>query len=141
MKTPTFEGLAALATKKWKLECQIDGIKDEMSEMETALLKKMEQDGLTSVKLPRGRVIRMDRKIWASAGGDVPRLIEALRLEDMEDFIRDAVNAASLTGYARELDPQKMLSPEEIMAKMPPKVREAISVREEVKLIVTGHKK
>ena len=141
MKTPTFEGLAALATKKWKLECQIDGIKDEMSEMETALLKKMEQDGLTSVKLPRGRGIRMDRKIWASAGGDVPRLIEALRADGLDDFVRDAVNAASLTGYARELDPQKMLSPEEIMAKMPPKVREAISVREEVKLIVTGHKK
>jgi hypothetical protein len=141
MKTPTFEGLAALATKKWKLECQIDGIKDDMREMETALLKKMEQDGLTSVKLPRGRVIRMDRKIWASAGGDVPGLIEALRAEGLDDFVRDAVNAASLTGYARELDPQKMLSPEEIVAKMPPKVREAISVREEVKLIVTGHKK
>ena len=141
MKTPSFENLVALAREKWKLECKIDDIKEDMSEMETTLLKKMEQDGLTSVKLPRGRGIRMDRKIWASAGGDVPGLIEALRAEGMDDFVRDAVNASSLTGYARELDPQKMLSPEEIMAKMPPRVREAISVKEEVKLIVTGHKK
>ena len=137
----TYDGLVALHKKKYKHELAIEALKEKIDAVSEKLYDKMALDGMASVKLPGGINIRTDRKIWASAGGNVPGLIQALETAGERDLVSETVNATRLTSWVREHDPDKRLSPEEIIEKLPAPVRHAISVKEVNSLIVTGYKK
>ncbi|MCK5479646.1 MAG: hypothetical protein KAJ06_00815 [Gammaproteobacteria bacterium] len=125
----------ALKKKKDKLEAQLENLKDEMALAESDLMAGMVANGLSSVKTPTGSV-RIDRKIWASSGGNVQGMIEAMRADGLDDLVSETVNGTRLSGWAREYDDGTM-SAEEVTAQMPQHVREAIKVTEKIQLIVT----
>jgi hypothetical protein len=102
------------------------------------LLEQMQNAGTRSIKPFGGGNIRIDRKIWASAGGDVSGLVEACKAAGLEDLVKEGVNGNTLAGYVREFDPDKNLSAEQITKKLPKEVRKAIRITEKIQLVVSG---
>ena len=136
MPQSNYAKLVALHVKKKKAEERVDTIKDDIKVAEEALLKEMEEDGLTHVKTPRGN-LRISRMIRASAGGDMDRLIAAMNEAGKGEMVKETVNGTSLGAWVREFDPHNNLSPEQITKKLPAALREAIKVTETIDIKVT----
>lgn len=130
--------LITLHRKLKKLEAQLENLKDEIAGEEMILLEQMQNAGTGSLKPIGGGLIRIDRKIWASAGGDVQGLVAACKASGLEDLVKEGVNGNTLSGYVREYDPDKNLSAEQITKKLPKGVRNAIRVTEKVQLVVSA---
>ena len=127
-----------LHKKKLKLENQLANVKREIEPEEAILLEDMQEAGVGSVKIKSGGSIRIQRTIRGSAGGNVPRLVMACKESDMEDLVKEGVNANTLSAYVREFDPDNSLSPRQITKLLPKGVRNAIKVTETIQLVVTG---
>lgn len=137
----SFKKLVQLKKKQFKLENQLSQVKEEIDALQAPLIKQMQKDGMHSVKQPSGVNIRIDRKLWASAGGDTERLMKALHKAGLDEFVGESVKSQGLTGYIREHDPDGILSPKEVIERLPAPLRKAVAVKEVTQLIVTGHKK
>jgi hypothetical protein len=132
-----------LHLKKDRLEAQLANLKDEIEAAQMELMKQMEEDGVTSFKTPKGN-IRWDRKIWASCGGNVRGVIEAMEKDGLDELVTNTVNGGTLSGFVREYDPGKKLAPEEIVKQLKEAgynhTAEAIKVSEKLQLVVSGKK-
>lgn len=127
---------AGLFVAKQELDAQIKKINAQMAEIEKELLPDFIDGGVQRITVD-GQTVWLDRKIRASAGGDVPALAAALEADGEEWLISKAVNNNTLSAWVREkFDPDKMNSPDEVKAQMPPNVRAAITVSEVYKLRV-----
>lgn len=132
-----------LHLKKDKLEAQLENLKDEIGLAEAELMEKMQEEGTVSLKTPRGNV-RWDRKIWASCAGNVPAVIRAMEKDGLDEMVTSTVNGGTLSGFVREYDPNKCLSPEQLTKALEEagfkKTAEAINITEKLQLIVSGKK-
>lgn len=135
MRTQT---VTKLHRQKIKLEKKLEEVTDKIKEAEEALLEQMQTAGTQSVKPSGGGNIRIDRKVWASAGGQVDRLVRACKKAGLDDLVKEGVNGNTLSGYVREFDPAKNLSAEQITRKLPRAIRDAVTVTEKIQLVVTG---
>lgn len=134
------QNVIKLHKKKIKLETQLEEIKAKIDDEEAKLLEQMQAAGTASVKPAGGGNIRISRVVWASAGGNVPALVEACKKAGLDDLVSDTVNSNRLSGYVREFDPDKNLSAEQITKKLPRAVRDKINVTEKIQLVVSGLK-
>ena len=133
-----YENFEDLHAKKAALEAKIDNLKDEIAAAEMVILRKWEEEGVSSVKLATGRTVYLDHKIWASADGDTDRLCEALEADGFADMVKKTVNRNTLSKWVREHAPSKIASPDEVAAELPPTVRQVIKVTETNNVRVRG---
>jgi hypothetical protein len=126
-----------------KKGAELENLKDELAAAELELMKKMQEEGVTQYKTPRG-TIRFDRKIWASSGGDVRGMIKALKKDGLDELVTDTVNGSTLSGFVREYDPAKRLSPKQIAKALSEaghkNAAKAINITEKLQLVVSGKK-
>jgi len=108
-------------------------LKKEKKKIEDLMLPRWLNHGISKANC-MGMTVHVKRTVFGSAGGDVPRLAEALRLAGQDDMVKDSVHAGVLSAWVREHDPDNRLSPEEITAALPEEVREAIKVTEKTEL-------
>jgi hypothetical protein len=131
----------AIQLKIDKKKAELENLKDELAAAEEELMPLMVEDGITSAKTPNGTV-GISRMIWASSGGDVQSMKEALKKDGLDEMVTETVNRNSLSGFAREYDPEKRFSPEQIVQALRDAgfehTAEAIKISEVVKLKVTG---
>jgi hypothetical protein len=102
----------ALEERRKQLEDEVDGIKAEAAELESALMPQFEQAGIERVSID-GRTVYIERKLWAKAkDGDKPAVCKALKRCRLGDYVEETFNTNSLSAYVRELDREgKPLSP------------------------------
>lgn len=126
-----------------KKAAELENLKDELALAEAELLEKMAEDGLTHFKTARGNG-RVDRKIWASCDGDVQGVIKAMEKDGLTDLVSETVNGNTLSGFVREYDPNKCLSPEALVKALRKAgfkhTAKAIKISEKIQIVVSGKK-
>jgi hypothetical protein len=131
----------AIQLKIDKKKAELENLKDELAAAEAELMPLMVEQGISSAKTANGTV-GIDRMVWASSGGDVPRMMAALKKDGLDEMVSSTVNKNTLSGFAREYDPDKRKSPEQIVKALRDAgfkhTAKAIKISEVVKLKVTG---
>lgn len=119
-----------------ELKEKLDDVKGQMAEVEGALLDQFQEDGMNSVKIG-GATLWLDHKIWASAGGDTPGAVEALKRAGFHDMVTETINRNTLSKFVRE-HARPLETPEEIQKNLPGGLGEAIRVTETHNIRVRG---
>jgi len=122
-----------LTTERRALKDKDDELKTLIAAVEEQLLSQFQQDGVQRMTCD-GHTVHLRRELWASAGGDTPGLVAALKAAGLGDLCTETVQAQRLSAWVREFDPQKCLAPEAIVNQLPEEVRPAITVSEVFKL-------
>lgn len=146
--------LQRYAELHWKIkekEGEVEDLKKKLDKLGLALLENMTKDGVQRVNID-GSTLYVLRTVRASAGGNMPALIEALKEAAAETWIdeegrealrypmlaamiTETVNANTLSAWVREYDdPDDPKGPEEIVASLPSTVQPAIKVTEKFEL-------
>jgi len=134
-----YEKFVKLHIKRDKLKEKLAKINADIEKSEEVMLKKMVDDGLASAKTPFG-TLGINRIVRASAGGNMPALVDAMKRAGKEDMVKDTVNGTSLGAWVREFDPDNNLSPEQIERKLPKELQGVIKITEQTTIRVTGKK-
>ena len=148
MDTKIFERFAVLDDMKKDLEAKLKTVKQEMAELESQIVEQSLEEGVESMTVKVGhddegnpirRTVYRRRDLYAGRadnGGGSPiseeQLHEALREAGLEDYINEKVNANSLSAYVRGFDPDRRLSPEEIVQQLPLPLQGAVKVSEKL---------
>ena len=133
MNNRLLKRFAAITTKIRHHEDDIKLLKEQLEAIEPDLIHSMVSGGIDSVTVD-DQTIYIDRKLWASAGGDMPALTEALVAAGCSDLVRNTADHQRLSAWVREFDPEGVLSPDQVVALLPEPVRTAIKVTETTKL-------
>jgi hypothetical protein len=143
MDTKLFEKFAVLDAQKSSLETRIKAIKDEMKQIEEAIIEQSLEEGIekmtvivghTDDGLPVKRTVYRQRQLWAGHNGDPDALNEALKEAGLHEYLQEKVNTNSLSAYVRGFDPDRNKSPEQIMAELPYPLKQVLKVSEVLKI-------
>jgi hypothetical protein len=118
-------------------EKEVKKLKEKANTLMEELLPDFKNSGTQRINVD-GKTVWLDRKVWASAGGDMPRLVDAMKAAGMEDMVGETVNGGSLSAWVREFDPDKVKTESEIIEALPEELRDAIEVNIVFKLGVTS---
>lgn len=118
-----------------RLGTLVKKLKEEAADLEVELLPQFKDAGIDKTTI-NGKTVWLDRKVWASAGGDMPALVDAMKAAGLHDMVGETVNGNTLSAWVREFDPDGVFSPEEIVEKLPVELRNSINVSEVFKLQV-----
>ena len=118
-----------LDKKKKDLKSKLEDIQQQIRDLEITLLAEFEAEGMSKASVG-GHTLWLDHKIWASAGGDMPGAVAALKAAGEDDLVKESINRNTLSAWVRERAPSALSSPEEIQAALPAGLSEAIKVTE-----------
>jgi hypothetical protein len=118
-------------------EKEVKAMKKKAKDLETELLPDFKNSGTQRINIAGGTVW-LNRKVWASAGGDMPRLVDAMKAADMADMVGETVNGNTLSAWVREFDKENLMTESEIVEALPEELREAINVEIKFTLGVTA---
>ena len=76
----------------------------ELAAREEKLVEEFAQAGIQNIKTATGQTIYLNRQIFAKLTGDQKKSYAALRRAGLGDFIKEGVNAQTLSAYVRELE-------------------------------------
>lgn len=88
---------------KRELEKQLKAVKRSLEPRHAEMLDTFAQRGETSARhAESGKLVYVNRQIWARADGEKADACEALRAAGLEAFVSEGFNTHSLSGYFRE---------------------------------------
>jgi hypothetical protein len=126
MNSEQLKRFVALEERRKELEGEIDRIKAQAAELESALMPQFEQAGIERVSVD-GRTVYIERKLWAKAKyGDKAAVCKALKRCRLGSFVEESYNSNSLSGLIREWDSEEK--------PLPPSLREVLEVSEVFRL-------
>jgi len=119
------------------LNRQLEILNDKIAVEESYVLENMQRSGSQSLTR-RGYTLYIRRNLYAGLvnhddAGKAPGM-EALKKIGLGHFVKPTVNASRLSAWVREFDPEKKLSPDEILECIPAEVRNEITIAEVFKL-------
>lgn len=131
---------------KKKHDAELDKAKEELGKLETEILKRFEEAGISSMKLKTGGTVHIRREVWAGMLKDVPNaemlLLEGLKSAGCGDLVKEKVNTQTLSSWVREQAKEQFgdveKSPEEILAILPEQLQSAMRITEAFKLRALG---
>ena len=95
---------AELASKRRKLDTEVNRLKTELAALEVMLVEGFAQAGIQNVKTSAGQTVYLNREIFAKLVGDHAEALDAFRTAGLGDFVKESVNAQTLRAYVREMD-------------------------------------
>lgn len=119
-------------------EAAVKATKKQIAILEEELIPMFVKMGMQRARIA-GRTVWLDRKVRASAGGDMEALCNTFHMAKdkmLRDMVKETVNGNTLGAWVREFDPDNILSPEQITALLPEDVRDVIKVTETTNLRV-----
>lgn len=123
----------ALHKEKNELAARTKEVKRQMEEKQERLLQQLADAGVPQIRCD-GITVWVDRKLWASAT-DHEALSDAfVHTLDMGEFVKTSVHGGQLSSWVREFDPDGVLSPDEVLERLPEEVRALIKISEVVQL-------
>ena len=106
------------------------------NDMADKLHTVMASEGCNQVKV-FGITVAPKRTLRARAAQGTALLAEALKAEGLDALVSETVNANTLSSWVREHDPDRLLSPDQILAKLPPEIRENVAIYEQLDISLT----
>ncbi len=146
MDTKMYERFANLDAMRKHHEAKIKEIREEMVELEKQLIEASLEENIDKVTvivghtedgLPVKRTVYRQRKLWAGHQGDPEALNIALKESGLHEYVTEKANTNSLSAYIRGFDPDRIKSPEDIIAELPAPLQPVIKVTEAMKMIST----
>ena len=130
--------LVELSKQLEREEEAVKATKSQIKSIEEDLIPAFVNIGMQKARIAN-RTVWLDRKVRASAGGNMPGLCEAFANssdDSLKEMVKETVNGTRLGAWVREFDPDNILSPEQITAMLPAEIRDAIKVTETINLRV-----
>jgi hypothetical protein len=133
---------AMLTDRKKAIEEELDEVKGQMNVIQEAIAEKMlTENPRIRVKVgekidgsPVFKTVHVKTEIWAGHNGDEAGLIEAMKESGLADMVKEKFNVQTLSGYVRGLDPDKKLTPEELIEIIPVPMQKHMKISKLLKL-------
>lgn len=133
---------ALLFAKKKELEEEVDEVKAQMKQIEEEIGETMLfENPRVRVKVgenaegrPIFRTVHVSTTIRAGHNGDREALIDAMKDSGLEALISETFNYNTLSAYVRGLDPDKLLSVEELLDVVPEAMKPHLKLTRTVSL-------
>jgi len=133
---------AVLTDQKKFLEGELEDVKAQMTAIQEAIAEKMlTENPRIRVKVgekadgsPVFKTVHVKTEIWAGHNGDEAGLIEAMKESGLSDMVKEKFNVQTLSGYVRGLDPDKKLTPEELLEIIPVPMQKHMKITKLLKL-------
>ena len=93
-----------LTAERRKLEGKVRQLATELAAREEKLVEEFAQAGIQNIKTATGQTVSLRREIFAKLTGDQKKAYTALRRAGLGDFVKETVNAQTLSAYVRELE-------------------------------------
>jgi hypothetical protein len=131
-----------LTDRKKMIESELDEVKSKMNEIQEAIAEKMlTENPRIRVKVgekadgsPVFKTVHVKTELWAGHNGDEAALIAGMKEAGLSDLVKEKFNVQTLSGYVRGLDPDKKMTPEEIIEIIPLPMQKHIKVSKLLKL-------
>jgi len=143
MDTNNYIGYAVLEDEERALKARLKEIGEKKRQLEEFLLDDMADNGLAKLTvrvgadedgLPVMKTLYTRRQLWAGHQGDRQALLESLKTAGYEELVGETVNTNTLSALVRELDPDNIRTPEEIIKDLPLELQATIKVTEKIEL-------
>jgi uncharacterized protein YeeX (DUF496 family) len=123
------EQLVELQQRKNALQSELAGINKHISNVEQQVLDQFIEGGVQSLKTAAGQTVYIHKQIWANAkDGDYDRACDALVVAGYGELVQRRFNTNRLSALVREIGENEM----------PPVLKDALAVREQVSARVRG---
>lgn len=131
-----------LTDRKRMIESELDEVKSQMTVIQEAIAEKMlTENPRIRVKVgekadgsPVFKTVHVKTEIWAGHNGDEAGLIEAMKEAGLSDMVKEKFNVQTLSGYVRGLDPDKKMTPEELLEAVPVPMQKYMKISKLLKL-------
>lgn len=131
-----------LTDRKKMIESELDEVKSKMNEIQEAIAEKMlTENPRIRVKVgekadgsPIFKTVHVKTEIWAGHNGDEAGLINAMKEAGLSDMVKEKFNVQTLSGYVRGLDPDRKMTPEELLEAVPAPMQKYIKISKLLKL-------
>ena len=131
-----------LTDRKKMIESELDEVKSKMNEIQEAIAEKMlTENPRIRVKVgekadgsPVFKTVHVKTEIWAGHNGDEAGLINAMKEAGLTDMVKEKFNVQTLSGYVRGLDPDKKMTPEELLEAVPVPMQKYMKISKLLKL-------
>lgn len=131
-----------LTDRKKMIESELDDVKSKMATIQEAIAEKMlTENPRIRVKVgekadgsPVFKTVHVKTEIWAGHNGDEHGLIEAMKEAGLADMVKEKFNVQTLSGYVRGLDPDKKMTPEELLEAVPVPMQKYMKISKLLKL-------
>jgi len=123
-----------LVDKVVAAEAELKALKAEKKDSEERIYTMLVVTGASKVNVSGATVSPM-RTMRASASS-APLLIEVLKEEGLDALVSENINSQTLSGWVRRFDPDRMLSVEELIEKLPANVQPLIHLFEQQSLSI-----
>jgi len=110
-----YETYLAAKQRYEQAKAEKDACYKEMKQAEAELIDEMSKLGLQRIGTKEGKTVYISRRLKASAGGNMPGLIEALNNSGASDLVTETVNAQRLASFCKEYDYSGSTPPEDIL--------------------------
>lgn len=138
VSTELLRTYTSYANHKTRVDSEAKRIAKKMAQIEEAVISTF-QDNVLEKWTSNGRTLSLRRELWAGHKEDQKEnLLEALKTAGLGEYVSEGYNVMSLSAFVREADPDKQLTPEEIVASLPAEIQPFIKVSEKIKI---GHRK
>ena len=138
VSTELLRTYTSYANHKSRVDSEAKRIAQKMAQISDAVIAAF-QDNALEKWTSNGRTLSLRRELWAGHQEDQKEnLLEALKAAGLHEYVSEGYNTMSLSAFVREADPDSQLTPEEIIAKLPPEIQPFIKVSEKIKI---GHRK
>ena len=132
---------AKLDARKKELKSELEMITRELTELEAELLPEMAESGIQNLKVSDGnggfRTVYIKRQVWAGHNGDKQALCQALKEAGLDEYVQPNFNSNQLSAWVREFDPDRNLTENEILERIPKPIAEHLKVTEKFNLTTT----
>jgi hypothetical protein len=93
----------ALDDRKRQLKADLESVMADLDEINEAVQAQFADNGIDNIRLD-GRTVYISCDRWPRAkGGDKPALVEALRRNGLEQYVKEDFNTQSLRGLTNEM--------------------------------------
>lgn len=102
MNMEQLRGFVSLQNQKRDLDAELKRVKQELDDLEQALVPQFIEDGVQSMKVD-GRTVSLGQDIYASPLNDREEVIGALKASELGQYVSENYNTQSLTAFVREV--------------------------------------
>lgn len=92
----------SLETRKKDLDAELKAVKQQLDDLEEALIPQFVNDGVQRMTVD-GRTVSIQQDVYASPLNDREEVVDALKQSELGQYVAENYNTNSLTAFVREL--------------------------------------
>lgn len=102
MNMQQLRGFVSLENRKKDLDAEIKSVKQQLDDLEEALVPQFIEDGVQRMTVD-GRTVSIQQDVYASPLNDREDVVDALKQSELGQYVAENYNTNSLTAFVREV--------------------------------------